>query len=163
MRFDEEPNLDYTRKLFRDLYEARGYDQVQGKMWDWEPSGAISNPAAASASAAAATTAGKKPAGVAERPSTTPVVEENPSSALERTQSAGGNNNSNKGSTAAKKRNNAESNTRTRGQKDANGADEDNESLEPKLGEEVGDTGLQTRPTTAGGLVEDGAMVVDNA
>ena len=147
MRFDEEPNLDYTRKLFRDLYEARGYDQVQGKMWDWEPSGAISSiPAAANASAAAATTAAKKTAGVAERPSTTPAVEENPVT-LERSSSAGGN----------KKQ-------KQKNPKNSGVADDDNESLEPKLGEEVGDTGLQTRPTTAGGLVgEDGAMVVDNA
>ena len=183
MRFDEEPNLDYTRKLFRDLYVARGYDTLQGKMWDWDPpvtSSATSSSARAdavepTAPAAAGTKVTAKPTENNERPSTTPaaeVIATDESRALERTQSAGGNNNNNnninKGATTAKKqRNNAESNARTRGQKDATGTGEDdNESLEPKLGEEAGDNGnMQTRPNTVGGTGTDdagGAMVVES-
>ena len=179
MRFDEEPNLEYTRKLFRDLYVARGYDTLQGKMWDWEPP--VTTPATSSSArpdavepavpVAAGAKVTAKPTENNERPSTTPaaeVIATDESRALERTQSAGGNNNNtNKGATTAKKqRNNAESNARTRGQKDASGAgDEDNESLEPKLGEEIGDSGnIHTRPNTVGGTGTDegGAMVVES-
>ena len=173
MRFDEEPNLEYTRKLFRDLYVARGYDTLQGKMWDWDPpvtTTAASSSARPDAAEPAGTKVTAKPTETNERPSTTPaaeVIATDESRALERTQSAGGNNNTNKGTTTAKKqRNNAESNARTRGQKDASGAGEDdNESLEPKLGEEVGDNGnLQTRPNTVAGTGTDdgGAMIVES-
>ena len=133
MRFDEEPNLDYTRKLFRDLYSARGYDTLQGKMWDWDPT--ISSSAAIAAKTAAKNT---------DRPSTMPAAPDaaaagNDATALERTQSAGA---PTRGSAAAKKR-------ATRN---------DDESLEPKLGEEGAVEGtLPTRPNTAGD-----AMVVDN-
>ncbi len=164
MRFDQEPNLDYTRKLFRDLYDARGYESMQGRMWDWDPPVSTAPISATSSSAAAAApgaaAAAKKttqaPTGAAaERPSTTPAPAEaaaagDEARAVERTQSAG----NSKPTTTAKKRNNAESNTAARG----DGEGEDNESLDPKLGEGAGG-GLNSRPTTAGGI----DMVVDNA
>ena len=36
LKYNQKPDLDYTRKLFHDLYVARGYDTVQGTMWDWD-------------------------------------------------------------------------------------------------------------------------------
>ena len=38
MRFEEEPDLAYTRGLFRNLYEQHGFDPMEGNLWDWEPS-----------------------------------------------------------------------------------------------------------------------------
>ena len=159
MRFDEEPNLDYTRKLFRDLYVARGYDAMQGKMWDWDPPVTAPVPTTTSSSAAAPAAAnaakGKAAGAPTDRPSTTPAATDaaaEEARALERTQSAG---NSKAAPVPAKKRNaDASAATRPRGQKD----DDDNESLEPKLGEDPTDGGLLTRPATAG-LGEDAMQV----
>ena len=134
MRFEVEPDLEYTRRLFRDLYIQRGYDSDQGKMWDWDPPvEATSSDSEGSASPAPANAAVSSSAAKAQIAPPPP-----PSGSLPMPLRSGN----------ASGREGEAQTQRKAGDKDK----DDDALLKPKLGEDVVDTAgarMESRPNSA--------------